>query len=96
MDRHDQLGMRSFLMFIVDREREQKGLAKLQTYIIDVVSGNHNLNDSKARIGDSQKPLLMESTADASQLKELKLGSTFIRQWLANRQQDAKSRGYDE
>lgn len=66
---------------LFDEIREKKGLRKLRTYIIDVISGDTGPDGSQAE--DGGKPLLMESSASAEQLKELKLGSTYIRQWLS-------------
>jgi hypothetical protein len=75
----------------VDQVREANGLTKLRTYVIDLISGNHDSSGSGVELDDDQKSLLVESSANPEKLKELKLGSTFIRQWLANRKDGSDS-----
>lgn len=60
----------------VDKIRADKNLPKLKHYVIDVVSGSHDPSTSA-------KSLLLARDQGADQLKELKLGSTGIRKWLA-------------
>ncbi|KAG8217573.1 hypothetical protein J3R82DRAFT_5724 [Butyriboletus roseoflavus] len=52
----------------VDRERARKGLPTLQTFIIDVISSDSSKLDHE----------------DAEILKQTKMSSTFIREWIAS------------
>jgi pantetheine-phosphate adenylyltransferase len=54
----------------VDKCREEKGLPRLRTFVIDVIShSSHRLE-----------------AEDVETLKQAKLGSTYIRQWIVSRQ----------
>lgn len=54
----------------VDRCREEKGLPRLKTFVIDVIS------HSSARL----------EAEDVEALKLAKMSSTYIRQWVVSRQ----------
>jgi pantetheine-phosphate adenylyltransferase len=54
----------------VDKYREEKGLPPLKTFVIDVIS------HSSSRV----------EVEDAEALKQAKLSSTYIRQWIVSRQ----------
>ena len=54
----------------VDKYREEKGLPPLKTFVIDVIS------HSSRRV----------EVEDAEALKQAKLSSTYIRQWIVSRQ----------
>ena len=54
----------------VDRCREEKGLPPLKTFVIDVISHNSRRLDVE----------------DVEALKQAKMSSTYIRQWIASRQ----------
>lgn len=58
------------LVATVDAERSRKGLSPLHHLVIDVISS-------------SSSNLELSGETDANVLKELKMGSTYIRQWLA-------------
>ncbi len=54
----------------VDKCREEKGLPPLKTFVIDVIS------HSSSRV----------EVEDAEALKQAKMSSTYIRQWIVSRQ----------
>jgi pantetheine-phosphate adenylyltransferase len=56
--------------FQVDKRREEKGLPQLRTFVIDVIS--HSSHRLEAE--------------DVETLKQAKLSSTYIRQWIVSRQ----------
>lgn len=68
---------------IIDQTRQANSVPALKTYMIDVVSATHNLPTTQT---EDVPSLLVDGTKDAQQLKELKLGSTYIRQWLSKQQ----------
>jgi len=53
----------------VDKWREEKGLPRLKTFVIDVIS------HSSGRL----------EAEDVEELKEAKMSSTYIRQWIVSR-----------
>jgi pantetheine-phosphate adenylyltransferase len=62
------------LMFIcvqVDKYREEKGLPRLKAFVIDVIS------HSSSRL----------EVEDVEALKQAKMSSTYIRQWIVSRQE---------
>ena len=71
----------------VDTIRAERGLPKLQTYVIDVVSGNHSLPTGES---SENPPTLLDSAETSDRVKEMKLGSTYIRKWLAEKAQQGK------
>ncbi|KAN0077224.1 hypothetical protein V8E55_011079 [Tylopilus felleus] len=52
----------------IDKERARKGLPPLQTFVIDVISSNSSKLDHE----------------DAEILKQTKMSSTFVREWIAS------------
>ena len=62
-------GMLMFICGQVDKCREEKGLPPLKTFVIDVIS-------------HSSHRLEVE---DVEALKQAKLSSTYIRQWIVSR-----------
>jgi hypothetical protein len=72
----------------VDAIRAERGLPELQTYVIDVVSGNQS---STTEESSEKAPTLLDSTETSDRVKEMKLGSTYIRKWLAEKGQPVKN-----
>jgi pantetheine-phosphate adenylyltransferase len=62
--------MCSFIGVQVDKCREEKGLPPLKTFVIDVIS--HNSGQLEAE--------------DVEALKQAKMSSTYVRQWIVSRQ----------
>lgn len=71
----------------VSAERSKNGLPALTNYVIDVISATRDLaNESSQSEQEFRVPeLLVEGIDDIERLKEQKLGSTYIRQWLSQR-----------
>jgi pantetheine-phosphate adenylyltransferase len=72
----------------VTKAREERSLPPLRQYIIDVITSSAPTREGSpsaaARVvghGD-HPPTLRETEEDASKLKTLKMGSTYIREWL--------------
>ena len=63
----------------VNRVRREKGLGTLDIYSVAVIASA--VNENRNTNGFSTRDL---SDADDAQLKELKMGSTAIREWMAN------------
>lgn len=62
----------------------------MRTYVIDVISSTHDIpNTTTAPAPSAPEPdlpsIIVDHATEASQLKDLKLGSTYIRQWLSKR-----------
>ncbi|KAF9791216.1 hypothetical protein BJ322DRAFT_1104878 [Thelephora terrestris] len=60
----------------IDRKRKELGFPPLETFVIDVISANHVALDSD----------------DPELLKKTKLSSTFIREWIVDRQRHEEFR----
>lgn len=54
-------------LFTVAKHRAEKSLPALETFVIDVISGQESL----------------ENEEDAEKLKTAKMSSTFIREWIS-------------
>jgi phosphopantetheine adenylyltransferase len=64
----------------VNRKRAEKDLGQLEVYVIDVIASE--LEDVASDEGVTMKDLT--GREDEKELKELKMGSTAIRQWIKN------------
>jgi phosphopantetheine adenylyltransferase len=71
----------------VSAERSKNGLPALTNYVIDVISATRDLANESSQSGQELPvpELLVEGIDDIERLKEQKLGSTYIRQWLSQR-----------
>ncbi len=79
----------------VNRVRKEKGLPRLEMFIIDVIS--HTLEEMEREDDDMTRPetrntstvrtLDLTGETDEGRLKDLKMGSTAIRQWIADRRE---------
>jgi pantetheine-phosphate adenylyltransferase len=77
---------------MVNKVRKEKGLGELELFIIDVIASNlvEGVESSTIAV-ESRTPSMGVKTVDLSEetdekrLKDLKMGSTAIRQWLASR-----------
>ena len=62
-------------MCAVEKKRSELGFPALETFVIEVISAKDVALDSD----------------DPELLKKTKISSTFIREWIANRQRDERS-----
>jgi len=68
----------------VNKKREEKGLGKLDVWVIDVIAAEPSIAPSEKDQGDLRgiKTRDLSHVDDEGELKELKMGSTAIRQWI--------------
>ena len=68
----------------VNEKREEKGLGKLDVWVIDVIAAEPSIAPSEKDQGDLRgiKTRDLSHVDDEGELKELKMGSTAIRQWI--------------
>lgn len=64
----------------VNKKRKEKGLGKLDVWVIDVIAAEPTIGDSSEKEGVKSRDL--SNVDDEKELKELKMGSTAIRQWI--------------
>ena len=64
----------------VNQKRKEKGLGILDVWVIDVIAAEPNIGDSSE--GGGVKSRDLSNVDDEKELKELKMGSTAIRQWI--------------
>jgi pantetheine-phosphate adenylyltransferase len=69
----------------VNVKRKDKGLGELEVFVIDVIAANQIVDGAGegAGVGDGLK-----GVEDEKELKELKMGSTAIRQWIRDHHSD--------
>jgi pantetheine-phosphate adenylyltransferase len=79
---------------MVNSTRRSKGLPELELFVIDVIASTLAQDDSRdidrqreERL-DSVKTVDLSEESDEKKLKELKMGSTAIRQWILNQSKD--------
>ena len=68
----------------VNKKREEKGLRKLDVWVVDVIAAEPSIAPSEKDQGDvgGIKTRDLSHVDDEGELKELKMGSTAIRQWI--------------
>ena len=64
----------------VNKKREEKGLGILDVWVIDVIAAEPTIGDFSEKGGVKSRDL--SNVDDEKELKELKMGSTAIRQWI--------------
>ena len=83
----------------VNELRKEKGLSTLDMFVINVIASKLDIereesdNDTtlKLKIGDEIRTLDLSGEKDENRLKQLKMGSTAIRQWIAEHGEDRKT-----
>ena len=63
---------------MVNTLRKEEGLPQLEVFVVDVIAAEVSATDAKGGSGSRE----LKGVTDESVLKELKMGSTGIRQWI--------------
>jgi hypothetical protein len=73
--------------------RQDGNLPPLKQYTIDVITSTSPIStpaDPEEKEGHVQAPASLVGERDADKLKVLKMGSTYIREWLSQRVENGK------
>jgi hypothetical protein len=77
------------LDFIVAKARSERNLPTLKQYTIDVITSDSPLaTPADNGQGNVQEPALLNTELDTEKLKILKMGSSYIRAWIAKREEN--------
>lgn len=79
------------LDFIVAKARSERNLPTLKQYIIDVITSDSPLaTPADNGQGNVQEPASLNTELDTEKLKILKMGSSYIRAWIAKREENGR------